>query len=79
MNDELEQIDDAQMIKDAESLLIKVGEILDDNHMLVVHLVLGRLFVGLSLELSQNKESYMELCSNTWDQMNEDRAEETKH
>jgi len=52
---------------------------LDDHHLVVVHMVLARLFVGVSMESDATKEEYMKLCSDMWDNMIEEIAEEPKH
>jgi hypothetical protein len=63
----------------ANELLAQVGEVLDDNPMEVVHMVLGRLFVIVSMESGNPKENYMKLCSEIWDLIELENAEETKH
>ena len=74
MNDELEQIRD-----EANDLILKVGEVLDDNSMGVVHMVLARLFVDISIDSGNDKSAFMDMCEKMWDMAIEDRAEETKH
>ena len=67
------------MKNDVNKLLHKVGTVLDDHHLVVVHMVLARLFVGVSMESDATKEEYMKLCSDMWDNMIEEIAEEPKH
>jgi hypothetical protein len=67
------------MKNDLNDLLEQVGTILHDRHLVVVHMVLARLFVGVSMESNATKEAYMQLCSDMWDNMIEAIAEETKH
>jgi len=67
------------MKNDVNNLMNEVGIILNDHNLIVVHMVLARLFVGISMESNATKEAYMQLCSDMWDNMIEAIAEETKH
>lgn len=68
-----------QTHKEANELMDKVGDVLHDQNLRTVHLVLARLFVTLSMEATSDKQEYMNLCSNLWDAIVEEIAEEPKH
>ena len=68
-----------KMKDEAQVLLEKVGEILHDQHMLVVQLVLARLYGEVCIDTGMTKEKYLIACSGLWDALMEDLAETTKH
>jgi hypothetical protein len=62
-----------------DGLTQKVGEILNDKPTQVVHMVVARFFVEVSMEASPDKVDYMDLCSTLWDAMANEMAEEPRH
>ena len=72
-------MNDEKLIDQVDELTIEVGEILNDHPVELVHMVVARFFVDISMESNNDKETYMELCSTLWDACLENFAEETKH
>jgi hypothetical protein len=73
-NDELIKLEEL-----VDKFTLEMGEVLNNRPTQVVHMVLARFFVNISMEAFSDKANYMELCSTLWDAMANDTAEETKH
>jgi hypothetical protein len=56
-----------------------MGEMLNNKPTQVVHMVVARFFVDISMEVNSDKANFMDLCSTLWDASLEEIAEETKH
>ena len=74
MKDELIKLEEL-----VDKLTLEVGNILNDNPKEVVHMVVARFFVDLSIESNNDKETYMSLCSTLWDACLEEISEEPIH
>jgi len=67
-------------IKDqAEALSEKIGDVLHDNDLRIVQIVLARFYCGVCIETGMSKKRYLQACSELWDALMEDYAEEIKH
>jgi hypothetical protein len=62
-----------------DELTLEMGEMLNNKPTQVVHMVVARFFVDISMEVEPNKENFMDLCSTLWDAVAEEMSEETKH
>jgi hypothetical protein len=68
-----------QIRKQTQNLMKKVGEVLNDQEMGVVHIVISKFYGEVCIETGMPKEVFMEQSSRLWDALMEDLAEETKH
>jgi len=62
-----------------DGLTLEMGEMLNNKPTQVVHMVVARFFVDISMEVNPDKANYMDLCSTLWDAIANETAEETKH
>ena len=62
-----------------ENLMEKVGEVLNDQEIGIVHVVISKFYGEVCIETGMPKEVFMEQSSRLWDALMEDLAEETKH
>jgi len=74
MKDELIKLEEL-----VDELTLEMGEMLNNKPTQVVHMVVARFFVDISMEVNPDKVNYMELCSTLWDAMANETAEEPKH
>jgi len=68
-----------QIRKQAQNLIEKVGEVLNDQEMGIVHIAISKFYGEVCIEIGMSKETFMEQSSRLWDALMEDLAEETKH
>jgi len=62
-----------------ENLMEKVGEVLNDQEIGIVHVVISKFYGEVCIEAGMPKEVFMEHSSRLWDAMANEIAEETKH
>lgn len=68
-----------QIRRQAQTLMEKVGSVLNDQELGIVHIVVSKFYGEVCIETGMSKETYLEQSSVLWDALMEDLAEETKH
>jgi len=62
-----------------DSLIDKLGDLLDNKSMYAAHIAVAKFFVQISYESGNGKDTFLSLCSDLWDSMEKSYQAEVTH